>query len=451
MPQPLLQSQNGIPSCTQDPHVHPPHTQPTPSPSAHTPGRPQYDLSFPALPEQHGTSWTKVPYKKRPRDTPENQTQSTKQPTLTDYWLNQPSTSTTNKFAVLMAEGMEEMHPTPQPPNPRPPPIFVDGVQNINPLRELLVGIAGDDFELKVLQGNQVKIQPKSSDKYTTIIKALTEKRTEFHTYQPKADRSFRTVLRGLHYSTDTKDIKSEIESLGHTVVNIFNIKQSRTNIPLPLFFVDLKPGPNNKAIYLIETLHYTKVKFEPPRPKRTIPQCSKCQRYGHTQAYCFRSPRCVKCAGSHHTAQCQRKEKSDNVTCVLCNGNHPANYKGCSIYKDLQKRTFPPLRKKFEETHPSHLLQPTIAATSSYATALKSSPTPLPLAAAPSNATAHKSSPSPPPPVDASQPQRQPTHGPRPQPPPTDMQELRDMMKGLMDQMGTMLNLLTTLVSKLN
>ena len=80
------------------------------------------------------------------------------------------------------------------------------GVQNIQPLKELLVTIAGDDFELKVLQGNQVKIQPKTSDKYTTIIKALAEKRTEFHTYQPKADRSFRTVLRGFHYSTDTQE-----------------------------------------------------------------------------------------------------------------------------------------------------------------------------------------------------------------------------------------------------
>jgi hypothetical protein len=83
------------------------------------------------------------------------------------------------------------------------------GVQNIQQLNELLVTIAEDDFDLKVLQGNQVKIQPKSSDKYTTIIKAPAEKRTEFHTYKPKADRSFRIVLRGLHYSTDTHDIKS--------------------------------------------------------------------------------------------------------------------------------------------------------------------------------------------------------------------------------------------------
>jgi PAX-interacting protein 1 len=153
----------------------------------------------------------------------------------------------------------------------------VAGVQNIHLLKELLVTVAGDNFELKVFHGNQAKIQPKSSDKYTAIIKALAEKHNEFHKYQPKADRSFRTVLRGLHYSTVIRDIKSEIENLGHAVVNIFNIKQSRTNIPLSLFFVDLKPSANNKDIYQIETLHYTKVKFEPPRPKRTIPQCSKC------------------------------------------------------------------------------------------------------------------------------------------------------------------------------
>ena len=96
-------------------------------------------------------------------------------------------------------------------------------------------------------------------------------------------------MVRGMHYSTDIRDIKIELENLGHTVVNIV-ITQNRTNIPLSLFS-DLKPSGNNKDIYEIESLNYTKVKFEPPRPKRNIPQCSKCQRYGHAQAYCYRSP----------------------------------------------------------------------------------------------------------------------------------------------------------------
>jgi hypothetical protein len=95
----------------------------------------------------------------------------------------------------------------------------------------VLVTVSGDDFELKVLNGNQVKVQPKTADKYRAIIHALIEKHTEFHTYQLKENRCFRTVLRGMHYSTDVEDIKSATELHGHTVTNVYNIKQQRTNI----------------------------------------------------------------------------------------------------------------------------------------------------------------------------------------------------------------------------
>jgi hypothetical protein len=88
---------------------------------------------------------------------------TTKQPTLNDCWLNQPPPSNNNKFTVLMDAAMEEQTST-QQTTPRPPPIFVAGVQNIQQLKELLVTTAREKFEFKVLQDNQVKIQPKSSD-----------------------------------------------------------------------------------------------------------------------------------------------------------------------------------------------------------------------------------------------------------------------------------------------
>jgi hypothetical protein len=72
----------------------------------------------------------------------------------------------------------------------------------------------------------------------------------------------------------------------------------------------------------------------------------------------------------SHLTKQCLRKDKSDN-------GNHPANYKGCIVYKDLQKRTFPPLQRRQDGKYPHDLPQPITTTASSYATALKSSLTP--------------------------------------------------------------------------
>jgi hypothetical protein len=54
-----------------------------------------------------------------------------------------------------------------------------------------------------------------------------------------------------------------------------------------------------------------------------------------------------MKYAGDHLANQCHRKGRSSNVRCVLCGGNHPANYKGYTVYKDLQKKIYPHPRLK--------------------------------------------------------------------------------------------------------
>lgn len=228
------------------------------------------------------------------------------------------------------------------------PPIFIDNVINIQPLTELLTEKAKGDYEIKILRDHQVKIQSKFTQTYEIIVKELQEKNTEFHTYKLKQDRSFRVVLKNMHPLTDVEEIKTAIEDEGHKVViNIWSIKNRATKQPLPMFFVDLKPSPDNKTIYAIKHLLHCRIVFEAPRPKREIPQCANCQRYGHTKRYCHRKPRCVKCAEEYLTANCPRKERFDQVKCVLCNGNHPANYKGCVVFKELQKSKFPPLRPK--------------------------------------------------------------------------------------------------------
>lgn len=152
-------------------------------------------------------------------------------------------------------------------------------------------------------------------------------------------------VLR-IHYSVDQTELKAEIEEHGHEVINIFNVKDRRTKQPLPLFYIDLKPDANNVSIYKIEELQYTKVKFEEPHKKRTIPQCARCQRYGHTKTYCYRQGRCVKCGQNHLTTECTKPKHTD-ATCALCNGNHPANYKGCKVYTEIRNRKFQTIREK--------------------------------------------------------------------------------------------------------
>jgi hypothetical protein len=169
----------------------------------------------------------------------------------------------------------------------------------------------------------------------------------EFHTYKPRQDRSFRVVIRNLHPSTEVQDIKRALTDKGHEVTNIWNAKQRSTNQPLPLHFIDIKPHSNNKEIYQITTLLNTVVKVEAPHVKRAIPQCMRCQKYGHTKNYCRNSPRCVKCAEQHLTSECPRKVQDDTVKCANCSDQHPANYRGCTVHKQLQQQLYPKLRDR--------------------------------------------------------------------------------------------------------
>lgn len=52
-----------------------------------------------------------------------------------------------------------------------------------------------------------------------------------------------------------------------------------------------------------------------------------------------MRPYRCVKCAGDHKTSECTKKDRNTPATCALCLGNHPANYKGCQVYKEIMDR----------------------------------------------------------------------------------------------------------------
>jgi hypothetical protein len=86
-----------------------------------------------------------------------------------------------------------------------------------------------------------------------------------------------------------------------------------------------------------MELIENTKIKFEPPKNKKDIVQCLRCQSYGHTRKYCLKTFNCVKCAGPHDNKDCS-KPKDTPATCVLCKGAHPAHYKGCTVYRDLIK-----------------------------------------------------------------------------------------------------------------
>jgi hypothetical protein len=59
-------------------------------------------------------------------------------------------------------EGREGQQRTSHTSTPKPPPIYVTGVQNISPILQLLEQIAKEQYEITALADNQVKIRPKN-------------------------------------------------------------------------------------------------------------------------------------------------------------------------------------------------------------------------------------------------------------------------------------------------
>lgn len=289
-----------------------------------------------------------------------------------------------NKFTVLSETETEEQNTETllESRIPKPEPIFVTGVVNILEFKKVMNNIiVSNKYTLTTMRsGHLVKLLPTDIESYKTIREQLLKQNISHYTYQLKHERAYRVVLRGMHHTEDVTLIKDELRLLGHEVRNISNVLHRDTKHPLPLFFIDLEPAPNNKTIFDVKHLNNTIVTFETPYKKREIVQCKRCQRFGHTKNHCNRPFRCVKCGNEHPTSNCSKIPDTPAV-CVNCNENHPASYRGCKTYQDYKQKVYEPLREKRVVTQPTtqvvNPLQNPLPSTSgkSYAEVLKQSP----------------------------------------------------------------------------
>jgi hypothetical protein len=268
--------------------------------------------------------------------------------------MEEPSTSPTNKrqktqisfvtpnpFAPLSTRDCDNSSAPAEEPKKLPPsipPIFIKNVVNMNTLLNDLKGLDPGPFKHKTVN-NEVKFNFETLEGYRTFINYLIKNSAEYHTFQLKTERSFRVVIRGLHPSCDVPSMMEELRSLGYDPVQMLPVRHPVTKMSLPIFFVDLRPNTKNIEIYNLTRLYHAVVRVEPPKPRRTVIQCVRCQEYGHSKNYCNRAPRCVKCEGKHSTADCTKSAASPPI-CVNCSGSHTANYKGCPVHKQLQQAT---------------------------------------------------------------------------------------------------------------
>jgi hypothetical protein len=220
----------------------------------------------------------------------------------------------------------------------KPPSIFIQTQLNVNTFYTKMKELTDSSGYECHSTTNGLKLQIYSSDSYRTVINYLKGNNVSYHSYQLEKLKTFRVVIRNLHPSIDVSFIKEELLNSGFSIRNIMPVTHKVTKTRLPIFFIDLEPGPTNSDIYKITSLCYTQVKIEPAHPKKDIPQCHHCQAYGHTRSYCNHTPHCVRCGLEHESSECT-KDRSSPAKCALFRGTYPANCKGCKFHIDLKKK----------------------------------------------------------------------------------------------------------------
>ena len=221
----------------------------------------------------------------------------------------------------------------------RPPPIIIYDENNYQILRERLCKKI-TQFEAKILGNGTFKINVPNEETYRDATRYLNEEHINWSSYENKQNRPIKVMIKKLPETCEPEAIAEELNERGFHVLDVVNILQWKSKKPLPIFRVTFDYNTDINKIYRINTVQNVKVLIEPMKTSKLIPQCKNCQAWGHTRRYCHRAPRCVKCAEKHLTNQC-KKNKSEPPKCYNCGQQHPANYRGCEVIKEMQKMRY--------------------------------------------------------------------------------------------------------------
>lgn len=194
------------------------------------------------------------------------------------------------------------------------------------------------DFSAKLLSSGEIKLNAPNGEAYRNIVKAIKTTDFAWHTYEDKQTRPIRVMAKKLPGSCKPESIIEDLKTNQRLKIeSAVNILDRKDKSRLPIFMLSFSHDEEIDKIYGIKQILGVKVQIERQRGSKLIPQCKRCQRHGHTQKYCRRDPKCVKCAGDHLTVECLNV-KLAKPTCTNCGENHPASYRGCIVAKEMQK-----------------------------------------------------------------------------------------------------------------
>lgn len=229
------------------------------------------------------------------------------------------------------------------------PPIYIFDVDPNTLIDFVKNGLNINEFKIREHSNNKIQLLTSSIEDYSKIRAYLLETKTKFFSFTPKNLKTKTFLLKGLTANMDCNVILNELkkfesENLNFIKVSPFTTKRSDTNgHNLPIYLVQINGESNVNELKTIRGLLYRCIHWEGLR-KPQITQCRNCQSFLHSAANCYLPRRCVKCKDHHEIGKCLLKEVPINerqkLYCVLYNNHgHPASYKGCPKYKELQQK----------------------------------------------------------------------------------------------------------------
>ena len=139
-------------------------------------------------------------------------------------------------------------------------------------------------------------------------------------------------IIKGVHPSIDINDqeIAEQLKKQGLINVSRIISKSKQTTSLLKAEAID---QDTYKACLLNKIkIGYIRCHTE---PLRTVLQCFKCQKVGHTHFNCKSETVCPKCSGNHSLKECL---VDNQVKCINCGGDHFACARKCPFLKEAAK-----------------------------------------------------------------------------------------------------------------
>ncbi|GFU28146.1 RNA-directed DNA polymerase from mobile element jockey [Nephila pilipes] len=153
-------------------------------------------------------------------------------------------------------------------------------------------------------------------------------------------------IIIGLPDDYNIKELFNDIQKHG---INSDHLSELLNNNNIPLFLVVLKRGPETQVIFNMLNIGYLRAKIKTLKTLCLRNIYYRCQDFYHHSRFCNRTPKYLKCTGSHLTRDCKKTLQTSRKG-ALCRVPHPSNFSACIKNRNNAKHQPPPPINVWEE-----------------------------------------------------------------------------------------------------